>query len=65
MKLLKLSSGSYLDMDKIAFVYKRRDNAINLYFIGDKEPSVFYDNDADEILERLEEMIEKQEAAAQ
>ena len=65
MKLLKLSSGSYLDMDKIAFVYKRRDNAINLYFIGDKEPSVFYDNDADEILEQLDKIVEKQEADAQ
>ena len=65
MKLLKLSSGSYLDIDKIAFVYKRRDNAINLYFIGDKEPSVFYDNDADEILEQLDKIVEKQEADAQ
>jgi len=65
MRLLKLSSGSYLDMNKIAFVYKRHDNAINLYFIGDKEPSMFYDNDADEILEQLDKMVEKQEAAAQ
>ena len=65
MRLLKLSSGSYLDMNKIAFVYKRRDNAINLYFIGDKEPSVFYDNDADEILEQLDKIVEKQEADAQ